>query len=123
MFYLSIVLAGGCGALLRYLLGGAAVNLNLSALPFGTLLVNVLGSFLIGYLSWNMLHRWQLSREMQVVVLSGFLGGFTTFSAFSLEVVKMFEEGLSGRALIYVVSSVVLSISMCLFGLMLAKQG
>ena len=122
MFYLSIVLAGGCGALLRYLLGGAAVNLNLSALPFGTLLVNVLGSFLIGYLSWSMLHRWQLSREMQVVVLSGFLGGFTTFSAFSLEVVKMVEEGVSGRALIYVVSSVVLSISMCLFGLMLAKQ-
>lgn len=122
MFYLSIVLAGGCGALLRYLLGLGAVNLNFTALPFGTLLVNVLGSFLIGYLSWNMLHRWQLSQEIQVVVISGFLGGFTTFSAFSLEVIKMLDEGMSGRALIYVVISVGLSISMCLFGLMLARQ-
>ena len=122
MFYLAIILAGGCGALLRYLLGGAAVNLNLSALPFATLLVNVVGSFLIGYLSWSMLHKWQLSREMQVVVISGFLGGFTTFSAFSLEVVGMLEQGFNGRAFLYALSSVILSVGMCLVGLMLARQ-
>ena len=123
MFYLSLILAGGCGAVLRYWVRIAAVNLNLTALPFGTLLVNVLGSFLMGYLSWSMLHRWQLPKEFQVVILTGFLGGFTTFSAFSLEVVNMFEQGLSARAVLYVVSSVLLSVGMCLLGLLLAKQG
>jgi len=99
MFYLGIVLAGGGGALLRYLLGRATVAMNLTAIPFGTLLANVIGSFLIGYLSWQLIHRWQLSDEMQVIVLTGFLGGFTTFSAFSLEVISLFEAGFNLRNL------------------------
>ena len=122
MLYLGIVLAGGSGALLRYLLGRASVALNWTALPFGTLLANVIGSFLIGYLSWQLVHRWQLSNEMQVIVLTGFLGGFTTFSAFSLEVVSLFETGFNARAVIYILLSVSLSILMCLFGLYLARQ-
>ncbi len=122
MFYLAIVTAGGTGALLRYLLGRATVNFGWSALPFGTLIANLLGCFLIGYLSWMMLHRWQLSQEAQVVVLTGFLGGFTTFSAFSLETIAMFEAGAGLRAIAYVSLKVVLCIVMCLLGLMLAKQ-
>lgn len=122
MLYLGIVLAGGSGALLRYLLGRTSVALNWTALPFGTLLANVIGSFLIGYLSWQLVHRWQLSNEMQVIVLTGFLGGFTTFSAFSLEVVSLFETGFNARAVIYILLSVSLSILMCLFGLYLARQ-
>lgn len=122
MLYIGIVLAGGSGALLRYLLGRASVALNWTVLPFGTLLANVIGSFLIGYLSWQLVHRWQLSNEMQVIVLTGFLGGFTTFSAFSLEVVSLFETGFNARAVIYILLSVSLSILMCLFGLYLARQ-
>lgn len=122
MFYITIVLAGGLGALCRYLLGGGALNLNHATLPFGTLLVNVLGSFLIGYLSWSLVYRWQLPKDLQVVILTGFLGGFTTFSAFSLEVVRYFEDGHIGRAIIYVLGSVLLSIGMCILGLWLAKQ-
>jgi len=122
MLYISIVLAGGLGALMRYLVGRTAVNLGWAALPFGTLVANLLGCFLMGYLSWMLLHRWQLSREIQTIVLTGFLGGFTTFSAFSLETVSLIEQGASVRALSYVVLTVVLCIFMCFLGLILARQ-
>ena len=122
MFYLAIILAGGSGALLRYLLGRAAINLGWAALPFGTLIANLLGCFLIGYLSWMLVHRWQLSSEVQVIVLTGFLGGFTTFSAFSLETISMIQQGASLKAFAYVGISVTLCLFMCFAGLFLAKQ-
>ena len=122
MLYLGIVIAGGLGALLRYVVGRTTINLGWSALPFGTLIANLVGCFLIGYLSWALVHRWQVSRDVQVVVLTGFLGGFTTFSAFSLETIAMFEQGSGVRAIAYVSVKVVLCIVMCLLGLMLARQ-
>lgn len=122
MFYLAIILAGGTGALLRYLLGRATVNLGWSALPFGTLIANLLGCFLIGYLSWMLVHKWQMSKEIQAVVLTGFLGGFTTFSAFSLEAITMAQQGSSIKAIAYVGIKVSLCITMCFAGLYLAKQ-
>jgi len=67
-------------------------------------------------------HRWQLSREIQTVVLTGFLGGFTTFSAFSLETVNLLEQDASLRALSYVLISVVLCVAMCFLGLFIARQ-
>ncbi|NND81196.1 MAG: fluoride efflux transporter CrcB [Gammaproteobacteria bacterium] len=122
MFYLALIVAGGSGALLRYLLSGGGLNLNAAVLPYGTLLVNVLGSFLIGFLAWQLSHRWQVSRELQIIVLTGFLGGFTTFSAFSLETIELIEDGHLLRAVTYVAGSVFLSIAMCLAGLWLARQ-
>ena len=122
MFYLAIVIAGGTGALLRYLLGRTTVNLGWAALPFGTLIANLLGCFLIGYLSWMLVHKWQLSEEIQVVVLTGFLGGYTTFSAFSLEVINMAQQGSSVKAVAYVGVHVTLCLMMCFAGLLLAKQ-
>lgn len=116
------MLAGGCGVLLRYLLNKALLNQQWSSLPLATLIANVVGSFLIGYLSWVLLNKWQMSTEAQIIMLTGFLGGFTTFSAFSLEVVTMFNDGFSARALGYVLISVLLSVSMCLCGLLLAKS-
>lgn len=122
MLYLAIAAAGGCGAVLRYMIGRATINLGWAALPFGTLIANMLGCFLIGYLSWALIHRWQISTEMQTVVLTGFLGGFTTFSAFSLETIRMFEQGSAGQTVAYVTVKVMLCILMCFLGLMLAKQ-
>ena len=122
MLYALIVLAGGLGALMRYLVGRGAVNLGWAALPFGTLIANLLGCFLMGYLSWMLVHRWELPREIQPVVLTGFLGGFTTFSAFSLETVSMIEQGAGVRAFSYVLMTVVLCITMCFLGLFLARQ-
>jgi len=122
MLYLAIVLAGGSGALLRYLLSRALLTTTWVSLPIATLVANVVGSFLIGYLSWMFVHRWQLSNELQVAILTGLLGGFTTFSTFSLEVVTLFENGLTARAITYIFLSVTLSILMCLCGLYLARQ-
>jgi len=122
VFYIAIILAGGSGALLRYLLGRTTVNLGWAALPFGTLVANLIGCFLIGYLSWVLIHKWQVSREAQVVVLTGFLGGFTTFSAFSLETVTMIQQGASFKAFVYIGMSVTLSILLCFAGMFLAKQ-
>ena len=122
MFYIVLVLAGGFGALLRYLIGRSAINLGWTGLPFGTLIANLVGCFLIGFLSWMLIHRWQLSQEVQVVVITGFLGGFTTFSAFSLETVKMLEQGEPYYVIGYVLMKVVLCISVCFAGLWLAKQ-
>ena len=122
VLYIGIVLAGGSGALLRYLLGRSTVNFAWAALPFGTLIANLIGCFFIGYLSWMFVHRWQVSNELQVVVLTGFLGGFTTFSAFSLETIAMIQQGASFKALAYVGVSVTLCLLMCFAGLLLAKQ-
>ena len=122
MFYLGLMVAGGCGVLLRYLLNRVLFAQQWTALPMATLLANIVGSFLIGYLSWTLLHKWQLPNEIQVIVLTGFLGGFTTFSAFSFEVVAMLQNGQSARAFMYIAMSVLLSVGMCLAGLMLAKS-
>ena len=120
--YLSIVLAGGGGALLRYLLGRMAINLGWAALPFGTLIANVLGCFLMGFLSWLLVHKWQLSAQAQTIVLTGLLGGFTTFSAFSLETVNLLQQGSSLKAVLYISLTVILCIVMCFAGILLAKQ-
>lgn len=115
-------MAGGMGALARYLIGRSALNLGWVALPFGTLIANLLGCFLMGYLSWSLMHKWQASSEVQTIVLTGFLGGFTTFSAFSLETVALLQQGAEVKTLAYVLMTVVLCILMCFLGLILAKQ-
>jgi len=122
MLYLGIVFAGGMGALLRYLLGRLTMSLQWSALPLGTLLANLIGCFLIGYLSWVLVYRWPLSQNLQIIIITGFLGGFTTFSAFSLEVISMFQQEANIRALAYVSINVVLCILMTFLGLVLARQ-
>jgi len=122
MFYVALVLAGGLGALARYFLGRSALSLGWVALPFGTLAANLIGCFLMGYLSWSLLHKWQASHETQVIVLTGFLGGFTTFSAFSLETITLLQQGAALKTIAYILLSVVLCISMCFLGLILAKQ-
>lgn len=121
MFYICLAIAGGAGVTLRYLLGRLAVNQQWTALPFGTLLANLIGCFLIGFLATHFIHRWPLSNETQVIILSGFLGGFTTFSAFSLEALTMFQEGGNLKAISYVVIQVVLCILLCLAGSILAR--
>ncbi len=122
MLYLQIALAGGIGAVLRFSLGRFTSHLGWTALPFGTLLANLLGSFLIGYLSWLMAHRWGWSVNHQTVIMTGLLGGFTTLSAFSLETLSLLNEGASFRAMAYVALTVFLSIFMCWLGLSLARQ-
>ncbi|MFT7107454.1 MAG: CrcB protein [Yoonia sp.] len=110
---ISVALGGAFGAVLRYLIGLAV------AFPMGTLAVNVIGSFAIG-LVWVLLAARGLQAWLPFV-MTGFLGGFTTFSAFSLDTLRLVEAGRIMAAGGYVVASVILSIAACAMGLWLAK--
>jgi len=106
-----VALGGAIGAVLRYLTGLAV------AFPFGTLSVNVLGSFLIGLL-WI----WLADRTVLMPFLMvGVLGGFTTFSAFSLDTVRLVESGAIMSAAFYVLASVTLSVLACFLAIWLAR--
>lgn len=107
--YLSVALGGALGASLRY-----AVNVGLPSglekLPAATLLVNVLGSFVAGFLATWMLQRAFGNISLQLFLTVGFLGAFTTFSAFSVETLRLFEAGQLFTAL----SNVLLNLVGCL---------
>jgi fluoride exporter len=108
-----VAMGGALGAVLRYGVGLAV------AFPFGTLAVNVAGSFVIG-LVWVGLAARGLQHWMPFV-MTGLLGGFTTFSAFSLDALRLVETGRISAAAAYVLASVIFSIAACGLGLWLAK--
>ena len=111
IFY--VALGGAIGAALRYLTFLAV------AFPIGTLAVNVIGSFLMG-LAFVMIASKGLDR-VALFAMTGVLGGFTTFSAFSLDAVRLYERGDLGQAGLYVVASVVLAILRLVAGIALAR--
>jgi fluoride exporter len=110
LLLLAIFGGGGLGALTRHYSVLGAARLFGDAFPYGTLFVNVLGSFLIGVIIELGAMRWQVSPEMRALMVTGFLGGFTTFSAFSLDVLKLADTGHAPAAAAYVAASVFLSL-------------
>ena len=115
---LSIALGGALGASARYLTGLAALRLFGAGFPWGTLTVNVLGSFLMGLL-FVLLGQ---GGRFSPLLMTGLLGGFTTFSAFSLDAVALYDKGAVGLAGIYVLASVILSITALIAGIALARS-
>lgn len=120
---LMVFLGGGAGAAARYGVSIAALSLFGPALPLGTLAVNVAGSFAMG-LVWAYVsaHLETLPVEVRLMLATGFLGGFTTFSAFSLEAVSLWERGDGLLAAGYVLLSVVLSLAALALGLWLMRS-
>jgi CrcB protein len=117
---LQVALGGAVGAVLRYLTGIGLVRLfGITQFPLGVLAVNILGSVLMGVFVVAAAHRGLT--HLSPLVMTGLLGGFTTFSAFSLEAVTLYERGAVGLAATYVVASVVLSIAGLFAGLALAR--
>jgi len=108
-------LGGALGAIGRYLTVLGAVRLFGTGFPLGTLAVNVLGSFLIGALAILLIGPRGASPALPFLV-TGFLGGFTTFSAFSLDALKLWQAGQGGLAALYVVASVGLSLAAVVAG-------
>ena len=99
MVYLWIAVAGGAGSLCRYLVWRAVTQPE-SGFPAGTLAVNILGCFCIGLAAKT------VSDELlRLTLITGFLGGFTTFSAFSLETLQLFRNGMVSTAVWYVTAS------------------
>lgn len=119
---LLLVGAGGAtGAVFRYLVAMSVMRFLGPGFPWGTLVVNVVGSFLIGVLIELGALKWNLSQEWLAFLVIGVLGGFTTFSAFSLDAVSLYQHGQTGAAAAYVVGSVVLAIGALFGGLALAR--
>ena len=116
---LQVALGGAIGASGRYLTGFAALRLMGPGFPWGTLTVNIVGSFVMGVIVVVLGHL--SANRFAPLLMTGVLGGFTTFSAFSLDAVTIWERGETVTAAIYVLASVVLSLSALMFGLFVAR--
>ncbi|HEY8571371.1 fluoride efflux transporter CrcB [Phenylobacterium sp.] len=120
---LLVALGGGTGAVARYLLGVQAQRALGSGWPYGTFAANVLGGLLMGLLAGVLAERGGADQERWRLLLGvGFLGGFTTFSAYSLEIAAMLENRAYGQAAAYALGSVLLSLVALFVGLMLARR-
>lgn len=122
MQWLAVALGGALGSILRF----AAVN-YLTPLfnyryPIGTFLVNLAGSFLIGVAYVVLVEKASLPAEYRLFFITGVLGGFTTFSAFSLEILQLWQQGHVFNAIAYAVSSVVLGLMLAFAGMALAQK-
>lgn len=121
---LLLVAAGGAvGSVARYLVGGGALRAFGSGWPYGTFTVNVVGGFLMGCLASWLAHRGAASSEPWRVLLGvGVMGGFTTFSSFSLETALMIQKRAYLQAFSYSAASVLLSVAALFAGLLIARR-
>lgn len=120
---LLIVLGGGLGSLLRYWLSTGTYHLLGRSFPYGTLTVNVLGSFFMGFLTILLVERLNGQAPfLRALLLIGFLGGFTTFSSFSMETLNLWESGDIMKALLNMVISLVLCLLAVTLGALLGRQ-
>jgi CrcB protein len=117
-----IALGSAMGGVVRYLVGGAVQQAAGGTFPAGTLLVNVTGSFLLGFLIRYSADSAALGPELRAMLTIGFCGGYTTFSTFSYETVRLIEDGQGGRALAYALSSVLLSVGAAVLGLAAGRE-
>lgn len=119
---LLVALGGGIGASLRHLVSLLSLRLFGPGFPWGTFTVNVLGSFIMGlFIAWLARHAGAF-QDLRYLVATGVLGGFTTFSAFSLDVAVLWERGELTQAGLYVVGSVVVSLVAVFAGLAVMRS-
>ena len=104
------------GSLLRYWLGGQVQAASQGTFPFGTLTVNILGSFTIGFLYFWLAERQSLGSPGMELIFVGLLGGFTTFSTFSLDALALLLQGQPLRAFLYIAASMTLCLTMVWLG-------
>jgi CrcB protein len=121
MLYLIVFLGAGIGGALRHGVNVGTARLFGYGFPFGTLIVNVAGSFLMGLLAGYFAFRPGIGQHMRLFLTTGVLGGFTTFSAFSLDAALLVERHSYGMAAGYMVGSVAASLSALFFGLALFR--
>ncbi len=117
-----VALGGALGAVLRFLLSSGVAALLGRGFPYGTLLVNVIGSGAIGMLYVLLIERLLASPGWRAFLVVGLLGALTTFSTFSLETLQLLEAGLAGRAALNVALNVALCLAACWIGLVVMRQ-
>ena len=123
MFHILLVAIGGAvGSVARYMVGLFMTRLLGMTFPWGTLTVNIVGSFAIGILTELVARRFDASAELRLLLVVGFLGGFTTFSSFSLDTMALVERGATMSAFAYVGASLVLALGAAFGGLLLGRS-
>ncbi len=120
MQYIAIAVGGSIGAVMRYLVSGWGYALLGSNFPWGTLLVNILGAFLIGLL-WQIFFTVPISPTMRNLIFTGGLGAFTTFSTFALESLNLIMDGEFGLGLLNVFASDLLGLTFVFLGVLLGR--
>ena len=122
MGYAIVFLGGGLGAALRHGINLGAARWFGLGFPFGTLIINVSGSLLMGLIAGYFAFKGDSSQHWRLFLTTGILGGYTTFSAFSLDAALLYERGEVMHAAIYVLCSVLLSIVALFAGLAVARS-
>jgi CrcB protein len=117
-----VALGSAAGGAARYLLGGWIQDRAGGTFPVQTLLINVTGSLLLGFLQRYALESTAISPEVRTLLTIGFCGGYTTFSTFSFETVRMLEDGEWRRAALYIGLSVALSVGAAIAGVAAARE-
>ena len=118
---LFIALAGLAGTLCRYGLSGLIARRFGETFPTGTLLVNIIGCFLAGFLFYPLHERFLVSEVVRTALMIGFLGGFTTFSSFGLQTFTLFKDGEIGFAIMNILLSNAVGLASVWIGYLLAK--
>ena len=121
MILAGVAIGGAVGSVLRYMIQTHSMQWLGNSFPYGTLIVNVVGSLLIGFLSYALLERFTVTEEVRIAILVGFLGGFTTFSTFSIETLNLIQQGSFFSAISNAILSIVLCLVACFMGMSLAR--
>jgi CrcB protein len=122
MAYLAIAIGGTLGCWARYAMTNLVQSIYGGAFPYATLSINVIGSFLMGFLFVESLERLVMAPQLRIGILTGFLGGFTTFSTFAMETLLLAEQGETAKSVLYVVLSLVLGLFGAFFGAYIARH-
>ena len=118
---MAIAIGGAAGAVGRYFVNLGMASILGHGFPWGTLVVNIGGSLIMGVLVHVMATSWTVSSDVRAFMTVGVLGAFTTFSTFSLDAVTLYERGQIGLATIYVIVSVTAAVGALVLGLKLAR--
>jgi CrcB protein len=122
MNYLLVFIGGGLGSTLRHIVNVVSARVLGMAFPYHTFIINITGSTIMGLIAGYLAFKGEASQPWRLFLMTGILGGYTTFSAFSLDAVLLYERGETGLALLYVLGSVVLSIVGLVAGLALVRH-
>lgn len=122
MNYVLVFVGGGLGATLRHVINMTCARCMGAAFPWGTFIINITGSTVMGLIAGYLAYKGEASQPWRLFLMTGILGGYTTFSAFSLDTAVLYERGDLGLALTYVLGSVVLSIAGLFAGLALVRH-
>lgn len=118
---LAVALGGALGAVLRYLVTLGSMRFIKYDFPFATMFINILGSFLMGVLAFYLLERYVQHLSLRLFLTVGILGGFTTFSSYSLDVLHLIIEQRMLAAVLYATGSVVISLFAVYLGMLVVK--